>query len=331
MGLKDFIMNMTGKKVSIVICVYNRKDFIKKCLESVLSQTYQHTSIIVIDDGSNDGTAEILESFKENEKIHIHRNVQNLGLMVSRNLGAAMTDSEIVAYLDSDCIAEPNWLEELIKPFTESNDIVITGGKINDPSPCNYWQIVMLGNNFLAHKSGYIHKIIGCNMAFRRTFLLNNRFDETLKYGGDETDLCMRVCTTGLKIYYQDSAKVTHHHRNRFASLAKQRFLTGVGNYYVRLKNGVFPFVSIKSLVLLVGCLFLALGPIFSSTFYWAGIFFFLYAGRVLFENYRPKRKSLVELVFSFPGKLLLTIIEDMGYIYGIFYVAGLKLGSHKS
>ncbi len=318
-------MNDANKTVTVVICVYNRQGFIKRCLESVLAQTYQNTSVIVIDDGSSDKTTAVLEDFSENKKISIYHNSQNLGLMVSRNRGASMTDSEIIAYLDSDCVAEPDWLEELIKPFSISADIVITGGRIEDPLPAGYWQAVMAGTNFIRHKSGYTHKIMGGNMAFRKDFLINNKFDETLKYGGDETDLCLRTLKLNLKIYYQDSARVTHYHRKNFIPLVKQRFFTGVGNYYIRLKNRAFPFISVKSLVLLMGALSLALSIFIPPMLYLSIVSFILYAGRVLYENYRPRRKNLAEVIFSFPGKLILAIIEDAGYIYGIGHIARLK------
>lgn len=313
------------KTVTLVICVFNRAGLIGRCLRSVLAQTYSALDIIVIDDGSTDEFKKALDEFSDNGKVRVFSNPSNLGLMVSRNRGADLSDSEIVAYLDSDCVAATDWIEELVKPFDISDNIVMSGGRVDDPEPENYWGLVMKGNNFIAHASGFTRKIMGGNMAFRRDFLLKHRFDETLKYGADETDLCLRTSKQGKKIYYQDSSRVTHFHRNRPGALVKHRFLMGVANYYVRLKNGVFPYVSLKSVCLVLTFLSAVLSASGTIGLPFAVLPVILYTSRVFYENLRPGRKSLPEAVISFPGKLLLTAVEDLGYLYGIYLIPSLK------
>jgi len=319
-------MEINSKRtVTVVICVYNRAALIGGCLRSVLAQTYPLLDIIVIDDGSTDGLKKAMEEFSGDGKMRVFSNPGNLGLMASRNRGADLSGSEIVAYLDSDCVAAPDWIEELVKPFDISDNIVIAGGRVDDPDPENYWGLVMKGNNFILRDSGFTRKIMGGNMAFRRDFLLKNRFDETLKYGADETDLCMRTSKQGKKIYYQDTSRVTHFHRSSPGALVKHRFLIGVANYYVRLKNGVFPYVSLKSICLVIaslGALLCAAGLIDLLV---AALPALLYASRVFYENMRPGRKSIPGAIISFPGKLLLTAVEDLGYLYGIYLIPSLK------
>jgi glycosyltransferase involved in cell wall biosynthesis len=321
-------MEMSRRKtVTVVICVYNRACQIGRCLRSVLSQTYPGLDIIIIDDGSSDGLGKALEEFSGEARVRVFYNTTNLGLMASRNRGRELSDSEIVAYLDSDCVAAPDWIEELVKPFAVSDDIVMTGGRVDDPDPENYWGLVMKGNNFISHDSGITRKIMGGNMAFRRDFLLENRFDETLKYGADETDLCMRATGLGKRIYYQDSSRVTHFHRNRPGTLIKHRFLIGVANCYVRLKNGVFPYVSIKSVCLTLALLCSMLSATGMIGLPTAVILWLMYVSRVFYENLRPGRKSMPEALISLPGKLLLTVAEDLGYLYGIYLIPHIKRG----
>lgn len=305
------------KNVTLIICVYNRADFIRECLASALAQTHKDLHIIVVDDGSTDGTDKILREIAGIKPVRLHFNGRNLGLMASRNIGASLADPEIIAFMDSDCIAAPNWIEELIKPYDLSKDISMTGGRIDDPSPLNYWGAVMKGAYFIAHKSGYTKKVIGCNMSFRRSFLTENKFDETLKYGGDETDLCFRAIRQGLKIYYQDTAAVIHYHRSRLRNLIRNKFLLGIGNYYVRYKNKVFPFLSIKSIVLMSVLIsaILCFGNILRC--YIPLSLSILYIARVFYEDRRSGRKDLTETMRTLPGKLLLIFVEDLGYIYG--------------
>lgn len=316
---------MNSFRVAVIICVYNGRNFIKNCLEHILLQTYRDIDIIVIDDGSTDGTTEVLEDFKDNNRILMHCNKKNLGLMTSRNIGASMANAEIIAYTDVDCIVKPNWIEELIKPFTESRDIVIIGGKIDDPTPKSYWEYVMEGICFLSNKSKYSKKILGGNMAIKRDFLFNNKFDETLKYGGDETDLCIRALRQDYKIFYQNSAEVIHYHRNRFIPVIRQRFALGIGNYYVRLKHKIFPFVSVKSIDLVLASSSFLLWTFGMITFIFPVVFLILYIIRVFYEDRRTGRKKLYEVLFSLPGRVLIAIVEDIGYIWGIFWIPHLK------
>jgi glucosyl-dolichyl phosphate glucuronosyltransferase len=310
-------------KITVCVCVYNGQGFIKRCLESLLKQSYGNMELLVIDDGSFDNTPNILRGFSD--KVTACHNDQNLGLMASRNKGARMANSEIIAYTDADCIAKENWVEELVKSFALSKDIVIAGGKVVDPVPTNYWGLVMKGTNFLTHRSGYFKKVIGCNMALRRDFVLNHEFDQTLKNYGDETDLCMRARKQGYKIYYQDSAEVIHYHRNRFSSLIRQRCAMGVANYYVRLKNREFPFVSIKSIDLVFAVVFFLLWTCGILSFLYFALFSLLYIGRVTYEDCRTKRKKICEVIISFPGKIVVSIVEDFGYLWGILWIIYVK------
>lgn len=312
---------MKHDRITVVICVYNREKTIQQCLESVLAQRYEGLDIVVVDDGSTDRTAEIAEQFVKNDKVRVCHNGGNRGLCASRNRGASLAASGIIAFLDSDCIAQPNWLRELIRPFAECDDIVIVGGKILDPDPKSYWGHATKGINFTAHKSGYVEKITGANMAIRKDFLSKNQFDEQLPYSADETDLCHRALKQGRKIYFQDTAEVTHFHRNSLGPLLKQRFLIGVGNYLERRKHGIFPFASVKGIILLSGCFLLGLSMAGLVTPVAPAPFFIVYAARVLYEDYRPRRKGISELIVCFPGKALLTATEDLGQLCGILLI----------
>ncbi|MCO4782966.1 MAG: glycosyltransferase [Candidatus Cloacimonetes bacterium] len=101
------------KLVSVVIPTYNRRDTLKRAIDSVLSQTYQNIEIIVIDDGSTDDTSQLLASY--GDKIFaIHQ--KNQGVSHARNTGIAISSGEWIAFLDSDDM----WLESKIQLQLES-------------------------------------------------------------------------------------------------------------------------------------------------------------------------------------------------------------------
>ena len=107
--------NTYKPKVSIIIPVYNVKQYLSEALDSVINQTYKNLEIIVVDDGSNDGSEIICEEYaKKDERIKlIHR--ENGGLSAARNTGLDNVTGEYVAFLDSDDIFLPEAIETALK------------------------------------------------------------------------------------------------------------------------------------------------------------------------------------------------------------------------
>lgn len=104
---------MTIPLVSIIIPVYNRKNVIEGTIESVLNQTYKNYELIVIDDGSTDGSADwVIEHFPN---ILLIRLSKNCGAAVARNEGIKLSKGEFIAFLDSDDKWSPSYLEEQVK------------------------------------------------------------------------------------------------------------------------------------------------------------------------------------------------------------------------
>jgi len=114
-------------KVSVIIPVYNGKNYIKQSINSALKQTYKDIEVIVIDDFSNDGTYEYVLNEFINEvnlgKVKIFRNEKNMERSYSRNFGFKVNQGEYVFFLDCDDEWKTNYIEETIKNFNNS-DIV---------------------------------------------------------------------------------------------------------------------------------------------------------------------------------------------------------------
>ncbi|NJE12848.1 glycosyltransferase [Thermococcus sp. LS2] len=120
---------MTKPLVSIITPTYNHEKFIAKCIKSVLSQTYPHWEMIIIDDGSTDRTPEIVEQFN-NERIHYlrqrNRGIWNLKKTYNRALKFA--DGELIAILEGDDFWPAYKLKQQIKAFRDNN-VVLSWGK----------------------------------------------------------------------------------------------------------------------------------------------------------------------------------------------------------
>jgi mycofactocin glycosyltransferase len=215
--------------VSIVVPVYNRADQIGACLESLCSLDYPASKreIIVVDDASQDRTAAVVAQWDVTLIVF----ESNRGQSAARNVGAAAARGEIIAYIDSDCIADPLWLRELVPYFQDSRHVLV-GGYVDSfyrtsrldryeeaQSPLNMGQGAVVGSG--ASSDFYVPT---CNMLVRRdVYLQVGGLDETLRVGED-VDLCWRLKEKGCRLLYAPKGRVRHKHRNRFLETFTRRF-----------------------------------------------------------------------------------------------------------
>lgn len=111
---------MDKDKISVIVPVYNTKEYIEDCVKSILSQTYKKIELILVDDGSTDGSADICDMFKRFDKRVIVVHKRNEGVSAARNDGLNIASGEYFAFVDSDDIIEPNMYELLIKSIQEN-------------------------------------------------------------------------------------------------------------------------------------------------------------------------------------------------------------------
>ena len=125
---------MSTSSVAVIIPCYNAARFIRKTLDSVLSQDYEPIEIIAIDDGSTDETKEILKDYSSYVKLFFHPDSANLGQAASLNLGIKNTKADLIAFLDSDDKWYPKKIEKQVKIFKKHSDVgvVYTNGHAID-------------------------------------------------------------------------------------------------------------------------------------------------------------------------------------------------------
>jgi glycosyltransferase involved in cell wall biosynthesis len=197
-----------------VVCAYNAERTMDPCLASLERLSYPDYEVVVIDDGSTDRTLEIAQRYPYCRII----SQENRGLSAARNVGAAAATGEIVAYTDSDCVADPEWLTYLVATMERAGHAACGGPNFPPPeeslvpeavavapgAPCH----VLLDDEIAEH-------IAGCNMAFRRDVLLAaGGFDPIFRAAGDDVDICWRLQDAGHVIGYSAAALVWHFRRN---------------------------------------------------------------------------------------------------------------------
>ena len=115
-----------GPLVSVVIPVYNVSRYLPQCLESVLAQTYQNVEVLIVDDGSTDGSGSICDRFAERDSRIRVIHTDNRGLSAARNLGLENISGAFIFFIDSDDWIEPNTVETLVKAALRTKADVVT-------------------------------------------------------------------------------------------------------------------------------------------------------------------------------------------------------------
>lgn len=159
--------------VSVVMPAYNCAAYIAEAIDSVLRQTYENWELLIVDDGSEDGTAEVVGRYTD-PRIRYSRNPENSGAAVSRNNGIAAAGGEYIAFLDSDDVWLPEKLERQIA-FMRQNGIAFccaayekmdeagkrTGRKCVPPKKVGYTGCLLYGNSIGNSTAVYDCKKLG--------------------------------------------------------------------------------------------------------------------------------------------------------------------------
>ncbi len=108
-------------KISLIVPVYNVEKYLKKCIESILKQTYENLEILLIDDGSTDKSPKICDDYAQKDSRIKVFHKENEGLSATRNLGIKLSTGEFIAFIDSDDELSEDFCEILIKAITKQN------------------------------------------------------------------------------------------------------------------------------------------------------------------------------------------------------------------
>ena len=205
-------------KISVIIPTYNRVGLLTRQLRSLSKQTLSATlfEIIVVNDGSNDGTTDFLEKWStENRHYHVIHQV-NAGPARARNAGIAMASGEIIAFTDDDCEVHEDWLEIVLHSM-RSEIVGLQGATYTDHS-----QVTPLTHQ-IDNETGH-NSTPTCNAAYRKSILQAvGGFDETFPNPHNEdTDVSWRVRELG-QVLFCPAMRVYHPpRRDKFLKVARR-------------------------------------------------------------------------------------------------------------
>lgn len=241
-----------SKKATVIVVTWNGKRFLEACFSSVLKQTYAHYNVLLVDNASQDGSADFVA--QRFPMVKVIRNEKNLGFPGGMNIGLRHADGEILALLNDDTEVQEGWLAELVKAIEVDEKVGIAGCKILYPDG----RTIQHAGGFIDYPLGFgrhygykevdqgqydekreVDYVTGAAMAIRRSLLEEiGGFDEAFFPAYfEDVDLCLRARRAGYKVLYVPSAVVIHHeggvlgkdlfkqlpafHRNRLRFLTK--------------------------------------------------------------------------------------------------------------
>jgi len=225
-------------RVSVVVCNYNGNETLDETLSSLEELDYPDYEVILVEDGSTDSSLEIGRRHEPRVRV-IAR--ENKGLSAARNVGAEAATGEIVAYIDSDAYADPDWLRFLVLAMDSGPFSGAGGPNLTPESDGLTSQFIALcpGNpTYVLKDNRTSEHIAGVNMAFRRDLLLSlGGFDPVHRAAGDDVDICWRFEDAGLPLAFSPAAIVWHHRRSSIRTYLKQQSGYGVAENQLERKH----------------------------------------------------------------------------------------------
>jgi len=231
-----FPPDRTWPRVSVVVGAYNAARTLEGCLSSLLQLRYPDYEVIVVNDGSTDATEEIARRFPFR-----CISTSNQGISAARNVGLRAARGEIVAYLDSDAEADPDWLHYLAVTYMKF-DVSGVGGP-NFVPPEDNWVAKCVyrspgGPTQVMLDDRYAEHIPGCNMSFKKSALEEiGGFDPIFRAAADDVDICWRLLEKGHRIGFSPSAVVWHHRRPSVRAYWRQQVGYGVSESILERKT----------------------------------------------------------------------------------------------
>ncbi|MEI9811985.1 MAG: glycosyltransferase family 2 protein [Acidobacteriota bacterium] len=245
--------------IRVVVVNYNRRELLKACLDSLARQTHPSFEVYVVDNGSEDGSAEMVKNITQYYPVPLIliRNSENRGFCAANNQGFVGARGTAIALLNNDAEADPNWLAALDETLRSSPEIGMVACKIRvweDPRRIDkVGHLIYPDGQNRGRGAGQvdrgqfdqIEEVLwpdGCAALYRRAMLDEiGGFDEDFFAYADDAELGLRARWAGWKCLYTPRAEVRHH-RGATLGLGSGRRLTLIERNRVLLAVKLFPW-----------------------------------------------------------------------------------------
>ncbi|MHB8066844.1 MAG: glycosyltransferase [Desulfobaccales bacterium] len=222
---EDFPSGLERALSSIIIPVFNNLSLTRQCLESIRENTDLPYEIILVDNGSSDGTKDYLKKMETAGWVRVITNRTNLGFARASNQGADAALGEFLVFLNNDTIVQTGWLKELVACARKNDKIAAVGAKLLFPdNTIQHAGVAFSGSKLVYHIYQYYDKdhpavnkerefqvvTAACVLIKKDLFFAVGAFDEGYRNGFEDVDLCFKLRDQGYNIVYNPRAVVYH-------------------------------------------------------------------------------------------------------------------------
>jgi len=210
-------------ETTLVVVAFNEAERIGDCLDALLGQVADHRyEVLVVDDGSTDGTSEIVERFQATDpRLGLIRHDVNLGRGAARRTGQDASLTPLIGFVDADIIVPPDWLQRCVESLTECS--AVSAVAIPDGDAAVIWRIFGAAVRFRVGFSG----ITGNNVIFRAEVLRNEPFEAQYSLGEDFR-LSQRLLRQGYRLCVLQDLSVEHREAKKYGAAMKFMWATGI-------------------------------------------------------------------------------------------------------
>lgn len=224
-------------RVSVLIPAHNAARTIGLCLDALAQQSRPPDEVVVVDNASTDGTAQVASGFRG--RLPGLRVVMGgrLGEPVARNRSLEEATGEVLAFTDADCVPQADWLQNAVRALWEWPDCAAVAGRVVGHQPRRLTERYLSVTAFPTPCAPAVWEGVGlppptfytANLVIRRAALERvGAFDPTLATGCD-VDLCVRLLRTGYRVLYDPRLVVAHMQRDTLPKAMRRLFQYGVG------------------------------------------------------------------------------------------------------
>jgi GT2 family glycosyltransferase len=211
--------------VTVIVLNFNGEQILARCLDHLLAQTYPRIQLLVVDNASSDGSEDILRRYETGGRVTALRSLQNLGCAGGRNFGLRAAEGDVIAFMDNDGYASPEWLAEAMRLLDEEPEV----GAVAPLVFFNRHKLILNGTGGTLNQRGYggdycfkepfefaqlpdqVLYPMGCGMVVRRTVLdAMGGFDEALFNYYDDVEVGVWTWRLGLQVQCAPLAWVDH-------------------------------------------------------------------------------------------------------------------------
>ncbi len=248
---------MESKLVTVIILNWNRKPLLKRCIDSLCAQTYRNLEILLVDNGSEDGSPEyVRENFPD---VKLVVNSENLGFCGGNNVGIRHAQGDYIALMNNDAVMRPDCVEEMVKSIEKSGNVGAVATKIlleDKPTHLDAAGIgicldgLSIGRGRMEEASLYneeaeVFFVSDCVSLYRREMIEDiGMYDDDFFAYAEETDLGWRARLKGWKTLYNPKAVATHSHSSTLGAYSPFKvFLVERNRVWVAIKNLPLPYL----------------------------------------------------------------------------------------